>query len=243
MDFSKTKKIIVACCAIYVSTELAAAPKYYGILELGGSKSEANNLEVSIPASVASTVVIDDSDSSSYLGIGIGIDWEGKPLRSEIVYSSYGSQSFIDDTDFVIAISNERTTTKVKQESLMFNLLYDIDIDSEKFTPFIGAGIGVSKTRISATQVDNPLTSRSASFAEDSDTNFMWSLVAGVNYKVTERSTLGFGYRYTDAGNISTADNCISTGTGGSFICDTGEKHSADLTSQSLFINMNYYFQ
>lgn len=242
MSVSKVKKLIVTCSALCLSTGLTAAPQYYGILELGAAQSKFSNIETAIPETVAARAVVDDSDSAAYLSIGLGIDWESQPLRSELVYSTFGDQSFIDDTKFVTDISDERTTTKVKQESLMLNLLYDIKIDSEKFTPYIGAGLGVSKTNVSAKQEDSPKTDRSADFSEVSDTNFMWSLIVGANYKMTEKTMLGFGYRYTDAGRISTEANCKST-TSSNAICDTGEKHSADLTSHLLFVNINYYFK
>ncbi|MGB3383070.1 MAG: outer membrane beta-barrel protein [Marinomonas sp.] len=150
-----------------------------------------------------------------------------------------GEQNFIEDTVFTSS-GNERTTTNIKQDSLMFNLLYDIDIKSNVFKPYVGAGVGVLRSKVSATQSDEPATSRSASFAETSDTNFMWSVVIGANYSVAETLKVGFGYRYTDAGEISTDDNCVGSDT---LICDAGETHSADQKSQLLFVSMNYYFE
>jgi len=153
-----------------------------------------------------------------------------------------GEQKFSDDTTFTGG-TQERTTVKVKQDSLMFNLLYDFDINKKNITPYIGAGIGASKTKLSAKQLDTPqsnLSNRDASFDEYSDVNFSWNLVAGINYDIAEKAVIGLGYRYTDAGKISTDDNCNSDNN--AFICDTGERHSADLKMHSLFINFNYYF-
>ncbi|WP_181903019.1 outer membrane protein [Marinomonas pollencensis] len=232
-------KAILASSLLYISTNLVAAPQYYGVLEMGLSHSDFSNLEASTPEANTTTEVVDDSDSSSYFSVGVGINWENSPLRSEIVYSSFGDQSFIEDTVFTSS-GNERTTTNIKQESLMFNLLYDIDIKSNVFKPYIGAGVGVLRSKVSATQSDEPATSRSASFAEASDTNFMWSVVIGANYSMAETLMVGFGYRYTDAGEISTDDNCEGSD---AFICDAGEKHSADQKSQLLFVSMNYYFE
>lgn len=234
------KKTVIASSLLYISTNLAAASQYYGVLELGSSKSEFSNILASTPEDTTTTTeVVDDSDSSSYFSVGVGIDWESSPLRSEVVYTSYGDQNFIEDTVFPRS-SNERTTTNVKQESLMFNLLYDIDIKSDTFKPYVGAGVGVLKSKISANQIDEPVTSRSASFAEVSDTNFMWSVMVGANYSMTEKAVLGFGYRYTDAGKVSTGNNCVGSD---NLICDTDEQHSADQKSQLLFLSMNYYFK
>ncbi|MEO9655596.1 outer membrane protein [Marinomonas sp.] len=241
MSLNVMKKAIMASSLLYTSASLVAAPQFYGVLELGNSKSKFSNIDTSIAKSTATTDVISDSDSSSFFSVGVGIDWENSPLRSEIVYTSFGDQSFIDDTVFVSSTaSNERTTTTIKQESFMFNTLYDIDIKSNVFKPYVGAGVGVLRSDVSAKQLDSPVgTGRSASFAEVSDTNFMWSLVVGANYKVTEKAALGFGYRYTDAGKVSTGNNCVGSD---AFICDTDEQHSADQKSNLLFASMNYYF-
>ena len=241
MILTVMKKTVIVSSLLYISTNLAAAPQYYGVLELGSSKSEFSNILASIPELTTTTEVIDDSDSSSYLSVGVGIDWESSPLRSEVVYTSYGDQSFIEDTVFLASSGNgnERTTTNIKQESLMFNLLYDIDIKSDTFKPYVGAGVGVLKSKVSAEQLDEPATNRSASFAEVSDTNFMWNVVVGANYSVTEKAVLGFGYRYSDAGKVSTGDNCVGTG---DYLCDDNETHSADQKSQLLFLSMSYYF-
>lgn len=233
------KKTILASSLLYISTNLVAAPQYYGVLEMGLSHSDFSNLEASTPEASTTTEVVDDSGNSSFFSVGVGINWEDSPLRSEIVYSSYGEQNFIEDTVFTSSL-NERTTTNIKQDSLMFNLLYDIDIKSNVFKPYVGAGVGVLRSKVSATQSDEPATSRSASFAETSDTNFMWSVVIGANYSVAETLKVGFGYRYTDAGEISTDDNCVGSDT---LICDAGETHSADQKSQLLFVSMNYYFE
>ncbi|KZN15086.1 outer membrane protein [Marinomonas sp. TW1] len=239
MPANKVKKLILACGVICTSSALTAAPQYYGILELGSAQSKFGNLETAISETNATTEVVDDSDSAAYFSIGIGLDWVNQPLRSELVYSTFGDQSFINDAKFITYSGTERTTAKVKQESLMLNLLYDINIDSDKLKPFVGAGIGASKTKTSATQIQIGVN-RSAAFSEASDTNFMWSLIVGANYNMTEKAQLGFGYRYTDAGNVSTEANCI--GSDGD-ICDPGEKHSADLTSHLLFVNLSYYFE
>ncbi|MEP0073044.1 MAG: outer membrane beta-barrel protein [Marinomonas sp.] len=233
------KRTMVASSLLYATTNLVAAPQYYGILEIGSAKSKFSNIDTAIPESTATTDVISDSDSSSFFSVGVGVDWEGSPLRSEVVYTSYGDQSFIDDTVFS-ASSDERTTTTIRQESLMFNVLYDIDFKNDVFKPYVGAGVGIQRSKVSAEQLDSPVdTGRSASFAETSDTNFMWSVVLGANYSVTEKAIIGFGYRYIDAGKVSTGNNCVGSD---ALICDTDEQHSADQTSNLLFANMNYYF-
>lgn len=230
---------IVACIALH--TPLYANSPFYGTFELGNSTSNFGNIEASAPLNNTTTSdVIDDKDNSTYAGIGLGYDWQNTSLRSEIQYNKYGSQEFIDDMLFN-GVGAERTTVKVKQEALMFNLLYDFKITSSNFVPYVGGGVGISKFKVSATQVDNPpQVGRLANFAENSDTNFAWNLVVGANYNLTTTTTIGLGYRYTDLGKVATDDNCVSSN---AHICDQNETHSAKLDSNLFFVKVNYFFE
>lgn len=239
MTLKRINKLMITCGILYCSSSMVYASEIYGVLELGNAISRFDDAKVSVPTnSTVSSAVVDDTDNSPFAAIGVGYDWDGKPLRAEIVYRKSGSQEFVEDTVFTRSLK-ERTTVKVKEESLMFNLLYDINIDNSNLTPYIGAGVGGSKTKISAIQKDYPLTARSASFSENSDVNFAWNLVVGVDYDITEKIIMGLGYRYTDAGKVSTDDNCVGSDAA---ICDANETHSADLKIHSLFFNVNYYF-
>ncbi|MGF1910123.1 outer membrane beta-barrel protein [Vibrio kasasachensis] len=220
------------------TTSMAHASEVYGVFEVGHAAGRFYDAEVTIPSSTTtSSAVVDDTDHSLFAAIGIGYYWESKPLRTEIVYRKLGSQEFVEDTVFTSSL-NERTTVNVEQESLMINLLYDFENNSD-LIPYVGFGIGGSRAKISAMQYDYPLTDRFASFAESSDTNFAWNFVVGTNYNVFEKMAIGLGYRFISAGKVSTADNCIGSDLA---ICDENEKHSADLKLHSLFLNVNYQF-
>lgn len=243
MRLKNTSKLLTIFGILTFVSNFSYASGVYGILELGYSKSNFDNATARLPENdTAISDVVKNNDNSSFAAIGLGYDWDNSPWRTEIVYRKHGDQKFSDDTIFTNSLT-ERTIVKVKQESLMLNLLYDFDINVKNVTPYLGGGLGGTKVKLSATQsdVDESNTStRSASFDEYSDVSFSWNLVAGINYDITESAVIGLGYRYTDAGKISTDENCKSSND--AYICDSGEKHSADLRMHSLFFNVNYYF-
>lgn len=241
MLIKSTHKLIIFNALLYSClSNIVLASNIYSVMELGYSSGHYDNAKVSTPFIETTSNVADDQDSSYFAAFGVGYDWDSNPLRTEIVYRNYGRQEFVDDTTFIDIQHIERTTVKVKQESIMLNLIYDIDIGDSPFTPYVGIGIGGSKTKVSATQKDYSIdTSRFASFDKHSSINLAWDLVAGVNYKFIDRTKFGLGYRYTDAGEVATDSNCVGSD---DFICDEDETHSADLRMHSLFVNFTYYY-
>jgi opacity protein-like surface antigen len=78
-------------------------------------------------------------------------------------------------------------------------------------TPFIGAGVGVAKVRLSGftdtvTASLNPVTGATLinanNFAADNDQwNFAWAVHAGLAYRVTPGFTVELAYRYLNLGD------------------------------------------
>lgn len=64
------------------------------------------------------------------------------------------------------------------------------------FTPFIGAGVGLSdinaKAQIAGFNV-----------LDDSDTSLAWNLTAGMSYDINQRTSLELAYRYVDNTDVS----------------------------------------
>ncbi len=80
----------------------------------------------------------------------------------------------------------------LKTYSYMLNGYYDF-MPYNWWTPYVGAGLGVTKTRY----MDRDLTTVSADWSK---TKFTWSLGAGLSLKVTNRFNVDAGYRYYDFG-------------------------------------------
>ena len=90
----------------------------------------------------------------------------------------------------------------VKDRSIMLNAYYDINTGT-KFTPYVGAGLGVAMLKASerGTYSDN----KSAN-ASDSRNTFAWQIGAGVSYALTDQFNVDFGYRYLDEGHVAYRD-------------------------------------
>jgi len=224
-------------------SSVSANDGFYGVVEGGYSKSKFANVFANIPTFESNTQVLDSTDHAGYWGVGLGYNLESQPIRVELLYNNHNDQTFVNNTEFT-NLHLEETTVNVDQQSLMVNFLYDFENVDPKFTPYLGAGLGISKAQVSARQIDSPdspfVLNRTASFAQDTEYTFAWNVLAGVRYDFNTNAKLGVGYRYLDLGKVSTAANCISHTVGP--ICDPGETHSADMRTHSLFVNLNYYF-
>ena len=89
----------------------------------------------------------------------------------------------------------------IKNQILMFNTYYDFKTNS-KFTPYINAGLGISRTKLRAFHFMN-LGEDGRAIIEDKSTNFAWAVGAGINYAVNDQASLDFNYRYVDLGDIN----------------------------------------
>ena len=95
--------------------------------------------------------------------------------------------------------------SKVTVFSTMINVYYDIDTGT-KFTPYIGAGLGMAHLKDKAT-VSASLDSNSPFPLSDTEeeNHLAWNLGFGMNYALTDNLSLDLGYRYSDYGRIKKA--------------------------------------
>ena len=70
------------------------------------------------------------------------------------------------------------------------------------FSPFVGAGIGLSRIDIDDMRLDFPITV--VTLPGGNRTNFAWMLTAGLSTSLGERMTLDLAWRYTDSGPVET---------------------------------------
>lgn len=82
----------------------------------------------------------------------------------------------------------------LENNSIMLNAYYDIDTGT-KFTPYVGAGIGMARLKGKVTDTDESISK--------SKTNFAWQVGAGVSYAMTDNLSLDAGYRYMDSGDVT----------------------------------------
>jgi len=88
----------------------------------------------------------------------------------------------------------ESWKNSLENNSVMLNAYYDIDTGT-KFTPYVGAGIGMARLKGKVAEADGSISK--------SETSFAWQVGAGVTYAMTDNVSLDAGYRYTDSGDVT----------------------------------------
>ncbi len=125
---------------------------------------------------------------------------------------------------FVGGTSVASSRGELQTWTLLANAWYDIDLGSD-LTPYIGGGIGYA---------DNEL--KHGALADGSGDDFAWQLGAGINYKIGDKTSIGVGYRYVDAGDIKIT---LASRPGGSPPEGT---YDYDVQSHSVMANINFQF-
>lgn len=144
-------------------------------------------------------------DRGFTLGGGIGYQF-GSWLRAEIAIDEHFAASYrgghlglggatgIDRGDF-------------SATTFMANAYLDLPLVSG-ITPYVGAGIGLSRNRIAGAErwvygAGGELTGVAA-LGSHTNTTFVWALMAGVAFDLTSHLKLDLGYRYTRLGDART---------------------------------------
>ncbi|WP_299999539.1 outer membrane protein [uncultured Cedecea sp.] len=163
-------------------------------------------------------------------GIAVGYDFndQGKlPVRLELAAkfrgNAEGSQTLTDEYGYSDTVKN-----KVRMDTYMVNGYYDF-YNSSDFTPYLTAGVGLSRLKHKISDGSGESMSASAN-------NFAWGVGAGVKYAVTSNISVDASYRYVDGGKVtnSRTDNFGSyTGT-----LDTTTKAA----SNDLMLGVSYKF-
>jgi len=167
--------------------------------------------------------------NTGLLSIGVGAQVD-EQARAEGMLS-YRSPMSIDGTDGAgSAISGE-----VESISAMFNLYYDIKqahtwLDSDTFTPYVGAGVGIS-------MLDTDSLSTAGGNAERGvqTYNLTYAAMAGLATKLSDLITLDVGYRFINLGQFE-QDGSFSNGS-----TATATKYD-DLFSHELHAGIRFQF-
>lgn len=179
-------------------------------------------------------------DSSMLFGLGIGYyynDW----LRFDLT-GEYRSRANFHGTQVITSGSGTITDeySASKSEWLFLANAY-VDLGTwHGFTPFIGAGAGVTRNTIHSFQdVCTVCAGGGVAFGDTvSKWNFAWALHAGVGYKITKNFTMELAYRYVDLGDAESGDLYTYLG-GNSIVNPMVFKH---LTSHDIKLGLRYNF-
>ena len=125
-------------------------------------------------------------DEDRFLASG-ALGYRHKHVRAELEYI------WRDDNKGNVAGMTDIT---FESQSYMFALYYDF-FPYTWFTPYVNAGVGYTRSKVTIQNSSIPETSKFK------DNSFMWSLGAGISVKVTNRLNVDLGYRYFDMGDTN----------------------------------------
>ena len=152
-------------------------------------------------------------DSAPIFGVGVGYQFNNW-FRADVTGEYRGKANFHGMDIAHVGAGPQFTDlyTGSKSEALFLANIY-ADLGTWWcLTPFIGAGVGVSRNTISSfTDTNTPLLGV-AYGSEASQWNFAWAAHAGIGYKVTNNLTVELAYRYVDMGNAHSGDIVDFTG-------------------------------
>jgi opacity protein-like surface antigen len=207
----KTAFLIATCTLCIADAQIAAARPaqgFYASLQGGINLLEDTDLEISIPNNppLEGGLVFDTGWAA---GVAFGYQWSnGFSLEGETTYRENGLKRQDIDGD-------------LNSFAAMLNAKYELETGGP-LTPFIGAGIGAALITVDA----NPDTPDAF---KQSDTEFAYQAMAGINYELSSQLTLGLEFIYFAARSPTFHQDGISP--------------TIDYQSEDVFLTMSYRLQ
>ncbi len=195
------------------------------------------------------TVVVHQKefDSSPLFGVGIGYKFNNwfrmdatAEYRGGASFHGFDTYTFDDGGTPVTRMNDYRA---VKSEWLFMANAY-VDLGTwYAVTPFVGAGVGMSRNTISAFRDMDPTSGTTfgpaAAYANDaSKWQFAWALHAGLAYQVTPNFTIELAYRYLNLGDGKSGDLIGFDGTN----TINNPMHFKDITSHDIKLGVRWMF-
>jgi opacity protein-like surface antigen len=212
--------------------------------DIGFSSQDVGSLGGDNYAGYDSVVSVDKSfDAAPFFGIGVGYtvnNW----LRVDVTGEYRGSANFHGmDIGYIGGTIYPDNYSGSKSElTFLANVYVDLGTWYD-ITPFVGAGVGVSRNTISSfTDVSNcsggcgnPGTN--THFDTASKWSFAWALYGGLAYKVTPDVTIELAYRYIDLGDAATGNGYSYDG-----VYTYAPFEFNDLTSHDIKLGVRFNF-
>ena len=186
-------------------------------------------------------------DAAPFFGVGIGYnfnDWLRFDVtgeyRANANFHGLDIGAFPAGSPYGTGFAPDRYTASKSEWTFLFNGYVDLGT-WYNVTPFVGAGIGMSRNTISSFR-DTCVTvlvcsGGSVAFGDTaSKWNLAWALHAGLSYKVTRNFTVELAYRYVNLGDAQSGD--LTTYLGGNAIYNPMEFHN--LTSHDVKLGLRF---
>lgn len=151
----------------------------------------------------------EEVDGGWSLGGGIGYFFSQNVRGDVTVEKRFATEASGNLNNMASGIAGVRTFD-LDSTLVMFNLYYDFD-NRSRFTPYIGAGLGVAYNKTKDGRV--ALTGGgTGTIAGDSRTDAAGALMAGVSVALLDRLDLDIGYRFLYLGKTTTGPLVATSG-------------------------------
>ena len=204
--------LLVALVATSFSGLANANNGVYASLKTGISdtKLKSNEVNYNVNGGAGSeTHRIANQTRSTYPNIAVAVGYDFSLIspvnaRAELEYTYKDKTKFDADASSITTFNsydeNVPTpyTNTVRTQSLMLNGYYDFKNQS-KFTPYVSAGVGITRIKNNLKNTNYPDDEYSLS---KSDNHFTWSTGLGIAYNISQNVALDASYRYVDAGKF-----------------------------------------
>ena len=146
-------------------------------------------------------------DFASIGGFELGVGRAATPLlRLEAVVQYRPDASFEGRANYLEATRRQEVHTDVSSLTSLVAAYADLpELGVPRFgpfSPFTGAGVGLSRLELGETRMEFPRTTTIV--PGGTRTNLAWMVTAGVAVALSERMTLDIAWRYTDFGTVRT---------------------------------------
>lgn len=202
-----------------VASAPAFADNYYGALRLQNAEHTLANAKLTSPR-VDDRISSPDRDYDLNGSIALGYAYSNG-WRIEGEYTAHKKSHF---DSYWSPFDANVNRMKVESQRVMLNGFKHLDVGND-VSVYAMAGVGMAKVSANGYQ-SNP----GRQFDKNTQNNFAYAVGVGADYKLTDKVTLGTGYRYVNMGKIETGHNSFANR-----INARDEQLKGKLSEQSVF--------
>lgn len=195
---NKTQLILMSAIVAGVQTASADESGWYGSFDLGLALPEGTLTPSGGDANRGPDFDLDDGGVAG-LGGGYGFG-NGLRLGTELRYREFDAGG-LSHAGFGAPVSADGSVTST---TLMTNLSYDFILRSSKLRPYVKGGIGAAWNEAEADMLGLERSAGWGIYSSATDTQFAWSLGAGLAYPIDDCLSLTAEYQYIDLGSAET---------------------------------------
>ncbi|CAH1660180.1 MAG: porin family protein [Chelatococcus sp.] len=183
--------------------------------DIGFSNQQVDKLDNVLYQGTTVVNINKDFDAAPFAGVGVGYkfnNWFRTDLTTEYrARANFKGLDIYEAPYLSTGYATDQYSGGKTEWTTLLNAYFDLGTWSG-ITPFVGAGIGVTRNTITGFTDTNIITQGLAYGRDKSKWNLAWALYAGLGYEVTPNFTVELAYRYLNLGDAESGDLITYTG-------------------------------